>query len=476
MTEYDIVVIGGGAAGLVSSGVLAHLGARVCLVEKTGELGGECLHTGCVPSKALLAVARQWHEAGRTAHYGLPALDRGTVDLQAIMGRVQRVVAGIQEHETVDMVKAEHVEDVKFGEASFIDAYTVRVGDENVRAKKFVLCTGSRPFVPPIEGMNANDVLTNETIFSLSRLPERLAVLGGGPIGLEMAQAFARLGSRVTVIEMLDRILPQDDPELTVLLRSQLEAEGVQFRLNSQVVRAARGQEWEIVLRHDEEEHTVHADEFLVAAGRRANVESLNLDAAGVRVERSGVYVDGNFRTTARNIWGLGDVNGRYPFSHMAEAEGRAASRNIAFGLPSGFRKDTVAWATFTEPELASVGLTEEQARKKHRRVRVLRFGVDRVDRALADGHESGLVKVVIAGWTGRVVGAQILSAHAGELIQEWILAVEHKLKASQISGAVHVYPTFSLLNQRAADGYFREWSERGWVRSWVARAYRWLG
>lgn len=450
---YDLIVIGGGAAGLVVTGGAAQLGLKVALVEKAGRLGGDCTHFGCVPSKTLIRSAKVASLMRRAAEFGLdPAEPR--FEFARVMAHVHEVIAHIErEHDNPERFRAWGAE-VIFGHARFTSPREVEVNGRRLAGRKFVLATGSRPLVPPIEGLEATGYLTNENVFELKRLPPSLLVLGGGAIGLELGQAFARFGARVAVVEMLDRILPPEDPEISDALRQVLEAEGLAIHTGTQAMRAAAADGRKVLLcRRGERELRLEAEEILVAAGRVPALDGLNLEAAGVGLGPRGLQLDARLRTTARHIWACGDAAGPYPFTHMAEYQAGIVIQNAVFHLPVKVDYRVVPWTTFTDPEVARVGLTEGEARERGIPHEVLRFPFRDVDRALAEGEAHGQAKFVVS--RGRLVGASIIGAHAGELIHEAVLAMRARLPLRALSQTIHVYPTLSQVTRRAANTYY---------------------
>jgi pyruvate/2-oxoglutarate dehydrogenase complex dihydrolipoamide dehydrogenase (E3) component len=473
--EFDLVIIGGGSAGLSLAGITGFAGMKVALVERD-RLGGECLHAGCVPSKALLSAAHLVHRARAGRRLGLPGWEVGPVRLADVMNRVGEVVDRLQVHDSPEALAAWGVAEFIPGAARFLDSRTIEVSHEGstrrIGAERFAICTGSRPSLPSIPGLDGIDVWTNENLFEQRELPARLLVLGGGPIGCEMAQAFSRLGAEVSIFELQPRLLPGDDPESSALLAEVFEREGIQLHLGcaaERVEKSANG----VVVRACEGV-AAEGDAVLVALGRAPAVNGLDLEAAGVRYDRRGVDVDRGLRTTARNIWCLGDAHGGYNFSHVAEYEARTVAGSILLGIPARVDYSEVPWTTFTDPEVAHTGLSEAEARRRHRRVRVLRFPMSRVDRAQAEESPDGFVKVIAAGLRGRVVGAEIVAAGAGELINEWSLAIRLKATASQVSNLVHVYPTLSMANQRAADGFLTDSPPARWAAGLMRSYFRW--
>lgn len=442
--EYDLAVIGGGAGGLTAAGVAASLGLRTLLVEAKA-LGGDCTWHGCVPSKALLRAARAAHEIRDAGRFGIAA-SAPDVDFAAVMRRVRAVRQEIYEDADAPERVAAMGIDVRTGRARFAGPHTLEIDGDPVGTRFVVIATGSRPSLPEGCDPASTGLLTNETLFAQDTLPERLAVVGGGPVGVEMAQAFQRLGSQVRIHLRGDRILRGDDPELAALLKERLRAEGVHFVEN--VPRIDPG-----ALRAD-------ADAVLVATGRRANVEDLGLEAVGVRVGAAGIVVDDRCRTSLRHVYAVGDVTGRWRFTHLAEHMAKVALANIALGLPARVDTRGVCWATFTDPELAQVGVRDGV---------LYRFPMAKADRAIVDDAVCGWVKVWATHPGGRVRGAAILGPHAGDLVAEWALARRRGLTLRQIADTIHPYPTYGLANRRAADQWYVRSQSLALVR-WVRR------
>jgi pyruvate/2-oxoglutarate dehydrogenase complex dihydrolipoamide dehydrogenase (E3) component len=444
---YDLVIIGGGSAGLTAAGFAVQLGRKVALVENH-RIGGDCTWTGCVPSKALLKVAQVAHQMRNAARYGLGPAEPA-VDLKAVMAHVRSAVDEVYRSESPETLRADGIE-VFLGQARFRDANTLEAGDGDVRldARRFLIVTGARPFIPPVPGLDEVGYLTYETIWDLEELPEHLIVVGGGPVGCELAQAFCRLGARVTLLEAAPRILLQDDPEAADLVAQRLTEDGVDLRLGSAVQQVWRSSDG-IHVGLDEAE--VVGDALLLSVGRQPNVSALELEKAGVAYTAKGIQVDRYLHTTQQHIYAAGDCVGGYQFTHYAAWQGFMAVRN-AF-LPGATRGvlDRVPWATFTDPEVAHVGLTEGQAREKFGEgVMVCRWPMDRVDRAIAEGNTSGFVKLVHRS-NGTVLGATIVAARAGEMIHEWSLAIDRGLKLGDLANSIHIYPTYSTSNMQAA-------------------------
>ncbi|MSO65693.1 MAG: dihydrolipoamide dehydrogenase [Alphaproteobacteria bacterium] len=448
----DICVIGAGSGGLVVASGAALMGAAVVLVEKH-RMGGDCLNFGCVPSKALIAAAARaiaWRGADAFGvDYEAPRLD-----FARSQRHVKQVIAAIAPNDSVERYAGMGV-NVIHATARFIDPETVLAGDTLVRARRFVVATGSSPLVPPIPGLASVPFFTNETIFDNSIRPRHLIVLGGGPIGLELAQAHRRLGAEVTVLEMA-RFLPKDDPEVVEQVLTSLARDRVVLRAGSKVTAVARADDGIVVtIERDGRQETLHGSHLLVAAGRRANVTDLGLELAGIGHTGRGVTVDARLRTTNRRVYAVGDVVGSLQFTHMASYQAGIVLRNILFRLPAKSSERAIPWVTYTAPELASVGLQEEAARAAGHDIRVLRWPVSENERAIAERDTEGLIKVVV-GKRGVVLGAQIVARNAGDLILPWILAVQARQRIAVMAGLVVPYPIVAEIGKRAAGSYFQ--------------------
>lgn len=445
----DLCVIGAGSGGLSVAAGAAQMGADTVLIE-SGAMGGDCLNTGCVPSKSLLAAARAAHAARDAARFGVAVPVDPSIDFGRVHQHVHSVIAAIAPHDSQERFEGLGVRVLR-ARARFIGRDAVQANGTTVRARRFVLATGSRPRVPPVPGLDTVPYLTNETLFERRAAPEHLIVMGGGPIGVEMAQAHRRLGARVTLVEG-SRLLPRDDPELVAVIRERLTAEGVLLVEGAAV--AVVGPAGDGVAATLGDGRRIEGSHLLVATGRRANVDDLGLDAAGIEASGLGVTVDDRLRTTNRRVFAIGDVAGGPQFTHVAGYHASIVIRNALFRLPARVDHHALPWVTYTDPELAQVGLTEAAARDRHGAVTVLRAAFADNDRARAEGRTEGLVKLVV-GRRGRVLGASIVGDHAGEQIALWGLAIARGLPVGAVAGLTLAYPTFAETGKRAAGSWF---------------------
>jgi pyruvate/2-oxoglutarate dehydrogenase complex dihydrolipoamide dehydrogenase (E3) component len=466
MTEVltpDLCVIGAGSGGLSVAAGAAAFGVSVVLIEK-GKMGGDCLNYGCVPSKALLAAAKHANAFRRGAPFGIAA-QPPQVDFAKVQEHVHRVIAAIAPNDSIERFTGLGVR-VITGAARFKDRRTVEVGELEIKARRFVLATGSAPAIPPIPGLDRVPYFTNETIFDLAECPRRLVVIGAGPIGLELAQAFRRLGSEVIVVEAASP-LAKDDPECATIVLDMLAREGVEIRAGTNVLQVEAGSDIKLALESPAGSDTIEGSHLLVAAGRRANIEGLDLQAAGIRHNARGISVGKGLKTTNRRVYAIGDVIGGLQFTHVSNYHAGLVIRNALFRLPVRARNDAVPWVTYTDPELAHVGLTEVDARKRGA-IRVLRWPYHENDRAQAERETRGHIKVVTSR-RGRVLGATIVGAQAGELIAPWSLAVHQGLNVRAFAEAVLPYPTLAEIGKRAAMTYFTSSLTSPWVRRIIA-------
>lgn len=465
LLQPDICVIGAGSGGLTVAAAAAAFGVSVVLIER-GKMGGDCLNYGCVPSKALLAAGKQAHRMAHASPFGVADVEPD-VDFAKVMRHVDSVIAAIEPNDSVERFTALGVTVIQ-EEAHFINKRAVQAGEHEIRARRFVVATGSSPVVPPIPGIDEVRALTNETIFSRKRRPEHLIVIGGGPVGIELAQAHRRLGSRVTVVEAATA-LGNDDPELTATVLRHLREEGIDILEHTKVARVGkRGRHGVRVHLEDEAgERTLDGSHLLLATGRQPNVASLALEKARVAYDKKGIKVSRKLRTRNRRIYAIGDVTGGLQFTHVANYHAGLVIRALLFRLPAKENRDIIPWATYTDPELAHIGKTEAQARKKYRDVSVLRWPYSENDRAQAERAATGFIKLV-AGRGGRILGVTIVGAGASEMINFWSLALSKRLKLSDIAGYVAPYPTMAEIGKRAALSYYADSTRKPIVRRLV--------
>lgn len=467
----DICVIGAGAAGLTTAAIAAQLGARTVLIERV-QMGGECLNTGCVPSKALLAAAKAAHNARTSSRFGVNGT-HPSIDFAAVHRHVRGVIEAIAPHDSVERFEGFGVE-VIHAEARFVGPREIVAGNRRVRARRVVIATGSEPAVPPIPGLDGTPYFTNETIFENSRLPNHLVIIGAGPVGIEMAQAHRRLGAAVTVIASA-KAMPRDDRELVGALLQRLTEEGVAIREEAET-KSVEPNRAGIALTIEEKgrRSRIEGSHLLVAAGRKPRVETLDLDRAGVKYAGRGIVVDRRLRTTARRVYAIGDVIDGPRFTHAAGYQAGIVIRNALFRLPAKVDYAALPWVTYTDPELAQVGSTESEARRRHGEdIAVIRLPFAENDRAQAERSTGGIVKIVTHR-NGRVLGASILGAHAGELSHVWVLAIEQGLKVKDIAGMLAPYPTWGEANKMAAVEFYKPRLFSRWTRRAV-RVLAWL-
>ncbi len=478
---YDLIVIGGGSAGLVVAGGAGILGAKVALIEKN-KLGGDCLYTGCVPSKTLIRSARLASDMKHAEKYGFetPKMNFKDNNFASITNRVQNVISTIEEHDRPEVFEEMGAE-VIFGSPKFISKNEIEVSlkDSNkkriMKAKRFCISTGSSPFVPPIEGIEETGYITNEEIFHLKDLPGTLIVLGGGAIGAEMSQAFARFGSKVTIIEMSEHILSKEDAEVSEFIGDVFEKEGIILKTNAKAVKVHKTDKGKKVItieKKNGEKEEIEADEILVAVGRTPNTKGLELETAGVELEKGKIKVDDYLRTTNKNIYAAGDVNGAFQFTHMADYEAQVVLQNCFLFFPFTKKADysIVPWTTFTEPEVARVGLIEKDAIEKFGRdnVKIYKVHFSENDRAQAEGDAHGFAKLVLKG--EKILGVTIVGIHAGELLSEFTVAMKHDLSIADLNKAIHVYPTLAKITQALGTEKTIESLKKPWVQKWFGR------
>ncbi len=453
--DYDIGILGGGSAGLTIAAGAARFGAKTLLIDKESRLGGDCLHYGCVPSKTLIKTAHVYHLMKNASQFGLPRHEIRPVDFREVSDRIKSVIAAIETHDSVERFCGLGAK-VEFGNAVFTNEHTVSLNGKDVSAKNWVIATGSSPAVPKIEGLDQTPFMTNRDIFYLEHLPKSMLVFGAGPISTEMAQAFCRLGTEVTVIQRSARILGKEDRDMADAVMQNLAAEGVKYYLNTSVLSVKDlGAEREAVvkLKNGQTAH-LRAETILIALGREPNLSGLGLENAGVEFNGKGLKLDTGLRTTQKHIFGAGDVTGAYQFTHAAGYEGGIVLTNAILHLPRKADYTFFPWCTYTDPELANIGMNETAAREAGLKAAVWTEEFRMNDRGLTEGEGLGRIKLVLDE-KEKPLGVQILGLHAGELISEWVAALNGKVKLSTLAGAVHPYPTLAEINKRVVGNYF---------------------
>ncbi|MEX2601862.1 MAG: FAD-dependent oxidoreductase [Balneolaceae bacterium] len=466
--SYDLIVIGGGAAGLTAAGVGVSFGAKTMLVEKE-KLGGDCTWYGCVPSKILLNLAKKAKISGQPPNFS---------EVKEKLDSIRQEIYEDADHP--DIFRRMGVE-VTPGEATFRDRYTIEIRQPDgtirqVTSRYFVIATGSRAIVPPIEGMNESPYLTNHTLFDISEKPGSLVIIGAGPIGTEMSQAFQRLGTDVTVVDMQNRILSNDIEGLTTILKDKIEEDGVTCKLGYGV-RSVEGDESGVTVTIEKEDNRerIKADKILIAVGRRANYEKLNLDAAGVRYNKRGITVNDRCRTSRRNIYAIGDVTALYQFTHMSEHMAKVAVTNALLKVPMKIDHDHVPWCTYTDPELAHVGASRKELDEKRISYELYRFPYSKIDRAVTDEETTGWIHIYAKRWSGRILGADILGVHAGEMISQYALAMKNGVTLRKMADTIFPYPSYGLGARRAADQWYIKNQSRTVVK-WIRRLFGYRG
>ena len=452
--SHDVIIVGGGSGGLTAAVGCAQLGLKTALIDKE-RLGGDCLHYGCVPSKTLLKTASVYASMRDSGRFGLPRVEPGRVDMGAVNDRIASVIAEIEKHDSPERFRGLGAE-VFLGHAEFRSPHEILFnGEQTLSAKHVILATGSSPRVIPFPGIEEAGYITNIDAFSLPELPRRIATIGAGPIGVELSQAYRRLGAEVTVLDVATQVLPREDADMADVVRRRLEAEGVDLRLGAKIERVEKHGSVKTIhlTAADGASETLEVDEILMAVGRQGNTTGLRLDEIGVTIEKSFVVTDSRLRTSRPNILGVGDVNGKFMFTHVAGAEGSVAVRRIA--LHAGGRMDYahVPWVTYTDPELASVGYNENAAKADGIFYRTIVQPFGSTDRSQAEGETEGLMKILLDR-KDRVIGTQIVGFHAGELLAPALYSVGRKWKASAVMAPIFPYPTLSELHKRTVSGY----------------------
>jgi pyruvate/2-oxoglutarate dehydrogenase complex dihydrolipoamide dehydrogenase (E3) component len=453
--DYDIGIIGGGAAGLTVASGAAQLGAKTLLVEKEDELGGDCLHYGCVPSKTLLKSAHIYHLMKNSSRFGLPPVKVPPIDFSEVSKRIKSVIAAIQHHDSKERFCKLGAQ-VEFGRARFTDDHSINMNGQTYSARTWVIATGSSPIAPPIKGLAQTPYITNKEIFYLDRLPESLIILGGGPIGAEMAQAFCRLGSKVAVVDMAPQILIKEDADLADAVKEVLTSEGVEFHLNSSIEEVnGLGREKEVKIKTGTGSMiSLKAETILVSLGRAANTDDLGLEDIGINFNRQGIITDNRLRTNLKHIYAAGDVNGGFQFTHAAGYEGGIVVSNAIFRLPRKVDYTFLPWCTYTDPPLGSIGMNEKSAAEAGIDYRVWTEEFKDNDRSLAEGETVGKIKMILDE-KEKPIGIQILGPHADDLLNEWVAILNGKVKLSTLAAAIHPYPSVGEINKKVAGSYF---------------------
>ena len=476
--DRNLIVIGAGSAGLVSAYIAAMVKAKVTLIEKN-KMGGDCLNTGCVPSKALIKSASVAFHDKQAEKYGFDAIN-SQFRFHKLMQRVHSAIARIEPHDSVERYTELGV-DCRQGEARFLSPWEVEIrnGDqvETLTARSIIIASGARPFIPPIPGIEDMEFLTSENLWALEEQPKRLLVLGGGPIGCELAQAFARLGSQVTQVQRQSRLMVREDPEASELVKQSLENSGVQVLTGHNAIRFSHDNAEKCLhVEHDGQEKVLPFDAVLVAVGRKANTDHLGLDTLKLPTDSNGtIQTNALLQSRYPNIYACGDVAGPYQFTHTAAHQAWYAAVNALFGFLKRFKVDyrVIPWCTFTSPEVARVGINEQEAKEQGVDYEVTRYGIDDLDRAIADSADEGYVKVITARGSDRILGVTIVGQHAGELIAEYVLAMKHGLGLNKILGTIHIYPTMAEANKFAAGEWKKTHKPEGLLR-WVEKLHAW--
>ena len=473
--DTNLIVIGAGSAGLVSALIAATVKARVVLVEKH-KMGGDCLNTGCVPSKTLIRSARIKHLVDTASRFGVNA-NVGGVDFDRVMGRVQETIKAIEPHDSVERYTELGVDCVR-GDAELVSPWQVRVGERLISAPRIIIASGAMPRLPPISGLDQVPSVTSEDVWQLDDLPERLLVLGGGPIGCELAQSFARLGSRVSILSRAPTLLPREDADVVAHMSRQFVEDGIELLLDHRPLAfTASDGEYSLTAEHGGEQVRIVFDRVLIAVGRQAAIEDLGLEQLGIGLTSAGTIEVNEFMQTAMpTVYACGDVAGPYQFTHMASHQAWYATVNALFGRFRTFKVDysVVPWATFTDPEVARVGLNEREARSRGIRYEVSCYSLEQHDRAIAEGDNRGFIKVLTPPGKDRILGATIVGPHAGELIGEFVLAMRHKLGLNKILATIHIYPTWSEANKFVAANWRKAHAPQR-LLAWAEKYHRWV-
>lgn len=472
--DRNLVVIGAGSAGLVSSYIASAVKAKVTLIEQN-KMGGDCLNTGCVPSKSLIRTANLINDIHKAEKLGLKS-NVYEYDFSEVMSRVQRVIKKIEPHDSVERYTQLGVECIS-GQAKIISPWLVEVNGNSISTKNIIIASGAEPLMPPIPGLDQVAAINSDTVWALKALPKRLVVMGGGPIGCELSQCFARLGSEVTLIEMMPRVLIKEDSEVSRHVEQQFQQEGIRVLTGYKVKSVSSNEaEKKLLCEHNDEEVEIPFDEILVAVGRKTRVQNMGLEELGIELNLNGtVTVNEYMQTRFPNIFACGDVAGPYQFTHVASHQAWYAAVNSLFGIFKKFKVDysVIPWCTFTSPEVARVGLNELEAKEKNIDYEVTQFGLDELDRAIVDGEDTGFIKVLTVPGKDKILGVTIVGYHAGDTIAEYVLAMKHGIGLNKILGTIHIYPTMAEANKYVAGEWKRNHTSAK-LLSWLERFHRW--
>jgi pyruvate/2-oxoglutarate dehydrogenase complex dihydrolipoamide dehydrogenase (E3) component len=453
--DFDMGILGGGSAGLTVASGSAQLGAKTLLIEKEEKLGGDCLHYGCVPSKTLIKTANVYHSMKNAKEFGLPEVEVPPVDFREVSKRIKSVIDIIQKHDSEERFCSLGAK-VEFGEAAFIDEHTVKLNGKNISAKNWVIATGSSAVVPPIYGLDETDYITNKDIFYLDHLPKSMIILGGGPIGTEMGQAFNRLGTKVIIVDRAYQILGKEDKDMADGVMNVMISEGVEFHLGASIeaVKDLGNVKGVIIKDRNLKVVKLMAETILVAMGRKANIDELGLEDIGIKLNRRGIQVDKKLKTNHKHIYAAGDVNGGFQFTHAAGYEGGVVISNAIFHIPKSANYKYLPWCTYSDPELASIGMNEKAAQEAGINYSVWTEAFKDNDRSLAENEKIGKIKMILDE-REKPIGVQILGPHAGDLLSEWIAVLNGRVKLSTLASAVHPYPTIGEINKKVAGNFF---------------------
>ena len=473
--DRNLVVIGAGSAGLVSAYIASAIKAEVSLIEKH-KMGGDCLNFGCVPSKALIRSAKFLSHINRSKEFGIHTAN-AEFDFADVMERVQSIIKKIEPHDSVERYQKLGV-DVHQGEAYIHSPWHVEVNGRTITTRNIIIATGGRPFIPPIKGIESINYLTSDTLWDIRKLPDRLLVLGGGPIGCELAQCFARFGSRVTQVEMMSRLLIRENHDVSDALYKQFQSEGVDVKLEHKALEVIRrGSDKYLLCEHDGKKIEIPFDQILIAVGRKANTSGFGLEQLGVDINPNGtIKVNQYMQSNIKNIFACGDVAGPYQFTHVAAHQAWYCAVNALFGMFKKFKVDysVIPWATFTEPEIARVGLNQQEASEKHIDFEVTRYPIDDLDRAIADSEAHGYVEVLTVPGKDKILGVTIMGEHAGDIISEYVSAMKNKYGMNRILSTIHIYPTLAEANKFAAGNWKRTNAPKR-LLEWVKRFHNWM-